>query len=93
MLGIGNIKLLELAEKFKLIIIFGLLSISIIILIIMSHVELHNKTVFTVQLTVFMPYLNLQLIFNQIKVIMKNLTYIYRDSEWLSIKHNNHEIP
>ena len=64
MLGRGNIRLPELAGKFKSIFIFGLLSISIIILIIISHVELHNKTLFTVQ-QFFMPYLNFQPIFNQ----------------------------
>ena len=52
------------AGKFKLILIFGLLSISIIILIIISHVELHNKTVLTVQLIGFMPYINFQPTFN-----------------------------
>ena len=54
MLGRGNIRLPELAGKFKLIIIFGFLTILIIMSIIISHAELHNKTVFTVQLTVFM---------------------------------------
>ena len=51
------------AGKFKFILIFGLLSLSIIILIIISHVELHNKIVCTVQLTVFVTHLNFQLIF------------------------------
>ena len=46
MLGGRSIRQPELAEKFKFILIFGLLSLSIIILIIISHVELHNKIVF-----------------------------------------------
>ena len=36
------------AGNFKFILFFGVLSLSIIILIIISHVELHNKIVFTV---------------------------------------------
>ena len=44
---------------------FGnLLPFLIVILIILSHEELQNKTVFAVQLTVFVPYLNFQPIFN-----------------------------
>ena len=45
--GGRNIRQPELAGNFKFILIFGLLSLSIIILIIISHVELHNKIVFT----------------------------------------------
>ena len=48
MLGGWIIRQLELAKKFKFILIFGILSLSIRILIIISHVELHNKIVLTV---------------------------------------------
>ena len=46
--GGWNIRQPKLAGNFKFVLIFGLLSLSIIILIIISHVELHNKIVFTV---------------------------------------------
>ena len=45
--GVWRVKY-KAAGKFKLILIFGILSLSIIILIIISNVALHNKIAFTV---------------------------------------------
>ena len=67
MLVKGNIRLPELPGKFKIIHIFRLLSMSIIILIIKSHVELDNVYSPTNSFYALSQFLaNFQLIFSPI---------------------------